>query len=295
LSRIFISAALLLFAASAQATTSTDEAAVRFENGVRSFQHQDYSRALVEFEAAYQLVPRPAVLYNIALTERRLLHYGEAVRAFRRYLADGGGAIPPERRASVERELADIEALVTRVLVRVDGAPAEIFVDRAPVGRTPLAGPILVVPGMHVVRAARPGELPDEQTVAALAGSALEVELHPRAAPVAVAPSRPPSDARPPALDAPRPQRLRSWYRSPTTLALITSGALALGAGVGVAVDASSADRSAYASPDLATGGHLHSRANTEYAVSITLFGVGAALEIAALVQRAVVHRRERR
>lgn len=56
-----------------QPTSADREAARRhFSAGVSFFNAADYVHALEEFEAAYALVPTPAVLYDIEATRRHL-------------------------------------------------------------------------------------------------------------------------------------------------------------------------------------------------------------------------------
>lgn len=163
------------------------EAGERFERGVKLYRSGDYAAALVEFEAAWRVVPRFEVLLDVGMAERRLFRYGEAERSLRRYLDEGGAAVPPDRRAEVERELAEIRSLVGEVTVRVEGAPAEVSVDGRAIGRSPLDGALLLSGGHHVIRATRSGEEPDEQAVEVVSGAHVEVALAPRPAPKAIA------------------------------------------------------------------------------------------------------------
>src|SRR5262249_23112750 len=66
-----------------------EEAGTRFERGVKLYEAQDYAAALAEFEAAYRLIPRYQVLFNIGVTQKRLFRYNDAVRSLKRYLELG--------------------------------------------------------------------------------------------------------------------------------------------------------------------------------------------------------------
>jgi len=62
-----------------------------FKAGERAFNAGDFAKALAEFEAGYQLVPRPGFLLNMAHSERRLGHAVRARELYQRYLdADPG-------------------------------------------------------------------------------------------------------------------------------------------------------------------------------------------------------------
>lgn len=166
--------------AAAPSAGSKEEAATRFDRGVKFYDAGDYKAALAEFEAAYRAVPASVLFYNIGLAERRLFRYNDAVRAFGRYLDEGGDRIPAERRQRVAEELAEVRALVAEVAVRVDGAPALVEVDGVAAGRTPLDGPLLLSPGHHLIAAVREGEEPAKKELAVISGQRVEVTLAPQ-------------------------------------------------------------------------------------------------------------------
>ena len=183
-------ASLLLAAAAAHAEPAPDarqEAATRFERGVKLYEAHDYAAALAEFEAAHRLVPRYEVLFNIGVTDKKLFRYNDAVRALTHYLDEGGSFVPRDRRAEVERELAEIRALVAEVAVSVEGAPAAIEVDGRLMGTTPLDGPLLLAAGAHTLKATRAGCDAAERTIDVVSGEHVAVALQPRA--IVVAPT----------------------------------------------------------------------------------------------------------
>jgi hypothetical protein len=163
------------------------EADARYERGVKLFRAGDHKGALAEFEAAYAITSAYEVLFNIAVAQKKLFRWGDAVRTFERYLRDGGGAIAPAERTAVEKELAEIRKTVAEVTVSVTGAPARIEVDGRVEGVTPLPGPVLLGPGEHTIRAIRDGELPDERKVLVISGQTVEMVLAP--VPPVVAPT----------------------------------------------------------------------------------------------------------
>lgn len=160
-----------------------EEASTRFERGVKLYEAQDYAAALAEFEAAHKLVPRYQVLFNIGVTEKRLFRYNDAVRSLGRYLREGGDKVPRDRRDEVEKELAEIRALVAEVTVKVPGLPATIDVDGRAVGETPLSAPLLLPSGHHVVTATREGDEPARKELDVVSGEKVEVALEPRQRP----------------------------------------------------------------------------------------------------------------
>src|SRR5258708_39787307 len=72
-------------------TPEQKDADHHFKNGVALFGEQKFAEALAEFERAYEIVPNPIVLYNIASCHRELSHYAEAVKYYNRFLAETEG------------------------------------------------------------------------------------------------------------------------------------------------------------------------------------------------------------
>lgn len=169
---------LALAAAPALADPTADEAAERYDRGVKFSQAGDNLSALAEFQQAYKLTGRWEVLFNIGVVEKRLFRYGDAIHTFARYLQDGGAKIPADRRAEVERAQAEIHALVAEISVVVDGAPATIEVDKLAVGTSPLTEPLLVAPGHHELAARRTGEA-DVRAIDVVSGQHADVRLAP--------------------------------------------------------------------------------------------------------------------
>jgi hypothetical protein len=168
---------LLLVAGAAWASPEKERAAASFERGLAAFNAGNFEDALTHFQAAHQLLPRFQVLLNIAVTESRLGRYNDAATTFRRYLREGATAIPPERRAQVEQELATMRTSGAELAINADGTPVDVTVDGIGVGRTPLEAPVLVRPGRHVVRGTRAGDDPATELVDVAAGAHREVVL----------------------------------------------------------------------------------------------------------------------
>lgn len=155
------------------------EAGAHFKRGVAFFKEGNFPAALTEFKGAYELVPSYEVLFNIALCERRLFHYGRAMSTLTQYLMEGGEKIPADRREAVAREVEAIRALTSPVAVIVDGAPATVLVDDEPMGTTPFNELLLLGVGKHKVRAEREGCSPDERVIEVKSGQAQSVQLAP--------------------------------------------------------------------------------------------------------------------
>lgn len=181
--------AVLLLSLAASARAEPDdriaaEASSHFEAGIALVKRNNHLAALAEFEKAYALAPHWEFLYNIGVTQRTLFRYGAAIKTLERYLAEGGAQVPDDRRKRVDTELSDLRKLVGEVGVTVDGVPARIEVDGGYEGDSPLAAPLLVAPGSHVIRATRTGEVADQRTISVVSGERVDVKLEPHPQPL---------------------------------------------------------------------------------------------------------------
>jgi hypothetical protein len=73
------------------------------ERALRHFDVKDYTRALVEFRAAYTIDPQPALLYAIAQAERMNGDCGRAIRYYEAFLR----TVPNDLQARLARENID--------------------------------------------------------------------------------------------------------------------------------------------------------------------------------------------
>ncbi|MDQ3036878.1 MAG: hypothetical protein M3Y87_31080 [Myxococcota bacterium] len=99
--------------AGAQEPTLQDEQArTHFQSGRLYFDRAQYDDALREFEAAYDLSHRAALLYNIYLTYERLGRYGQAADRLEQFLRDDP-SIEDDQRATYEARIANLRERAT--------------------------------------------------------------------------------------------------------------------------------------------------------------------------------------
>jgi hypothetical protein len=147
------------------------EARERFDRGVRLFEKGENASALAEFKRANELIPTPLVLYNMGLVYAAMNRPVEAFEALGAYL----GKAAPAQRAQRKHasEVRDEQSTrIARLMVKTE-VPATVDIDGLEVARTPLAQPISVASGAHVVGAQAPGYLPTRKEVT-LAGQVTE-------------------------------------------------------------------------------------------------------------------------
>jgi tetratricopeptide (TPR) repeat protein len=101
-----LAAILSIGLAAADARASSSEAArAAFERGTKLFEAEEYSAALPEFRAAYELSGRrPTAVFALAQCERALALYEDSIAHFSEYLATG-----PENEAEIEETIGLLE------------------------------------------------------------------------------------------------------------------------------------------------------------------------------------------
>jgi tetratricopeptide (TPR) repeat protein len=147
------------------------EARERFDTGLHLFEKGENAGALAEFKRAYQLIPNPVVLYNMGLVYAAMNRPVDALDALSQFLADPGAAGAPHK-AHAQQVRDEQDKRIAQLVVLTDH-PATVEVDGVEVGHTPLAKPIRVGSGSHVVAVEAPGFLGSRREVT-LAGQLTE-------------------------------------------------------------------------------------------------------------------------
>lgn len=183
MTRLFV-AALVLCASLAGVARAGDGNDVRLQEAKRRFQranqlYQDgrYEDALHLYQAAYDLVPSPDILFNLALTKEKVFDYEGCALAFRRYL-DQTAAKKPNPQVAERLEHCRAQALIP---VKVSSMPpsAAVVLDdgKASVqrGRTPAR--LDLPPGRYTISVAVPGYIPQQQEVKVEEGVHPEIDF----------------------------------------------------------------------------------------------------------------------
>jgi hypothetical protein len=134
-----------------------NEAQGRFRRGLELYEEGNLSAAVAELKRAYEIAPNYRVLYDIAQIDFELQNYPSALTWFEKYLNEGGPNVPETRRAQVEKEMAKLRTRIGTIEIAISVADAEISVDDAPVGKSPLALPVAVSTGRRRVSATKEG------------------------------------------------------------------------------------------------------------------------------------------
>jgi hypothetical protein len=177
-----LSAALLVtwapgtaFAQTKAPSATQVEARTRFDQGIKLFNDGDNAGALAAFQRAYQLIPNPLVLYNIGLVYAAMGRPVDAVAALDELLANPGTVASDK--VTRARETRDQQAQRVAELSVATNVPATLEIDGIGVGQTPLAAPIRVSGGVHVVGAVASGYLPTHKEITVAGGTKETVSL----------------------------------------------------------------------------------------------------------------------
>ncbi len=131
-----------------------------FKQGVAFADAGNCGGAVVEFEAAYNIIPRPNALYNIAQCQERLFRYDLAISYYERYLKEA----PPDAadRPAVAAALQTLGNLLGVLHVK-SNQKAEVWIDDHLGGQAP--GDVYVPAGGHTVELRADGFIPKRSEV----------------------------------------------------------------------------------------------------------------------------------
>jgi hypothetical protein len=155
----------------------TTQAAAHYARGVKLYQEDDFRAALIEFNRAYELAPNWAVLYNLGQSYYQLRDYPSALNTMEKYVQVGGANIPADRRSQVDREIGELRGRVAHVTLISNVAGADLTLDDASIGRTPLGTPIVVGEGRHKLTATKLGYVTTNKVVDIAGGDTLSIPI----------------------------------------------------------------------------------------------------------------------
>jgi hypothetical protein len=156
---------------------TVEQARSHFAHGVKLYEEEDYRAALIEFSRAYELAPNWAVLYNVGQSHYQLRDYPNALRTMEKYVKEGGEQIGKDRRAEVDREMDELRGRVAHVSLTVNIPGAELTLDDAAIGKTPLTELVLVGAGRHKLAASKSGYVTATKVLDIAGGDNLTIAL----------------------------------------------------------------------------------------------------------------------
>jgi PEGA domain-containing protein len=145
--------------------------------GVDAFRAGNYEEARIAFAECYQIMPKSDVLRNLSISEIQSGHYVSAARHLTQLLAAPQGELPTTVREEATNRLSQAEAQIGQLKINVDVAGAEISIDGAVIGRSPLGGDWYIEPGQHEILISKAGYPIESRQVFALAGVTIPVDV----------------------------------------------------------------------------------------------------------------------
>jgi hypothetical protein len=146
--------AILVLTACVSAHAADDrasrEAEARFTEGLAAVKNKDYEAARLSFAQAYTVLHRPLILWNLALSEEKSNHPLEAIGHFRQVTRDLPGG---SEWSSAQKHLDALLTQMGRIDVQAPAGSSFILDGAEVAGTAPLADPLDVKPGHHVVEA----------------------------------------------------------------------------------------------------------------------------------------------
>jgi len=141
--------------AAATAASLADElsgsAKADYVAGRTLFMDGDFGSALVKFQSALDTSKDMRLLWNLGACHRGLRHYADAIRAFERYIREGGSRVTDAERAEATQFITGLRPYVAAVSVHSTETGADVVLDgNVVVGKTPLEK-FLVDIGQHTL------------------------------------------------------------------------------------------------------------------------------------------------
>ncbi len=140
------------------------------QRGAAAYERQDYADALTNFRAAYEFIPSPKILYDIAQCHLKLGHDLEAAEALETFLASGGS---DEHHDSAKAALEGLETRLARLRLSVVPPNAVLVLDEKPIH----AGQIFVAAGTHSISASLPGYQGQARSISLEKGDSKELAM----------------------------------------------------------------------------------------------------------------------
>ncbi|MFH2008988.1 MAG: tetratricopeptide repeat protein [bacterium] len=124
-----------------------------------AFKAGQYTKALRSFQRAYALDLSPNHLANVAMCFQKLGQWNQALAHFRRALAEGQKSLTAPQLARIRTKMEKILRITSLMRIDVNVAGAEVRIDTAVVGTTPLPGPVRLSNGPHRLEVFHVGKL----------------------------------------------------------------------------------------------------------------------------------------
>jgi hypothetical protein len=165
-----VAASLLALVLARPAGAEADEAKRHFTNGVHLFEDRNFAGALVEFEASFQQNPTAAALQNIAVCQKGLFRYSEAIATLERMLRDFAAQLSADDKKAAEEAIKEMSALLGTVVLQVTPPDAKVSINESPLSPEALKSPVRLAAGEYRLAVEAPGYARQERVIAVVSG-----------------------------------------------------------------------------------------------------------------------------
>jgi len=181
-----VAGALLLAIMQSHAVAQTEEdkgkAKEHFFKAKELVEEGAWKKAIMEFEASYDLNPVPMVLFNMAVCYDKLTEYARASNFYRRFLAEGKDA-SQEMKDEADTRIKELGKFLGLVKLNVSGimegeaAGAEVIVDGNLIGKTPL-GVFFLETGEHEILLRKEGYFDSKKKFKVISGETTSLKMN---------------------------------------------------------------------------------------------------------------------
>ncbi|MBN1773705.1 MAG: PEGA domain-containing protein [Deltaproteobacteria bacterium] len=161
------------------------EARALFERGTALMQNENWAVARVELARSFALYPTRSALFNLAMCNKALHEYVAALRRFEEWQEWYRDQATEEERQRVAAAMDQLRQFLATLLVTTEPPGATVRVDDEEAGTTPLASPVVVGAGTHIVEASLDGHATARTEVLVAPLDEIEVPLRLEPEPVA--------------------------------------------------------------------------------------------------------------
>jgi hypothetical protein len=154
-------------ATSRPARADVDTYKRHMDNGVKLYTDKNYAAAIAEFQAAYEAKPNANPLVDIALCDKEMFRYPQAIAALVKALGRHGDTMDATDKKAAEDAIKEMRALLGKVTVSVTPPGATLVVDGED---APATEPVMLGPGKHTIVARAEGYASAQQNITVVSG-----------------------------------------------------------------------------------------------------------------------------
>lgn len=128
-----------------------------FEKGLDFARQGKFELALIEFQAAYEVLPTPEVLFNIASCLKELSRFTEAIAGYEQFLKQAPDDTSAGLIDDAKKSIEELSTYVGRLRISCDQETAEVIIDGKNFGTLPREEPYILDIGPHYVTIIKQG------------------------------------------------------------------------------------------------------------------------------------------